>query len=530
MCQCNHYPRPGEIAPPCALRFCAIVIAVAAAGITSFPAFGEANLLKLRDDKSKVLSSIRENLQEASANFLGQVTEPKPPPGPLGVVTLHIYPGVRQTGLMEVAVLQARMGDAGASRKSLAQAKDLKIVNGNRVIKPKADDPNTLGKLATSYAQVGDVEQARATLATLAGAESRDYYLRECAIILASTGKAKEALALAKQRSLNQPPFGESVLLRHLALYYASAGDWKETRRTLDQIPEADRKVKTLAGILSTYAGLPGPYSYDVPTKPGIALIQHKAGDHAGARLSIELALEIAAGIKDAKVQARERATIACVQALIGDLVGARKTLEQIPAAAENREFAQVALARAQAASGQRKEALEKIVKLGTPLLRAYGLSEVIMGHGQAGDAKAAQDAAAKALKIIEELPQEEHREMLVRLSRARAMANDLSGALQTASMQSRGDMEAYVYIAEAQAQAGDMKGALGTLNDHVRAKSLVHHFVQALARLRAEGGGEKEALAWARELTTPEERGFALLGVVEGMMKKHKVGTDSSR
>ena len=83
--------------------------------------------------------------------------------------------------------------------------------------------------------------------------------------------------------------------------------------------------------------------------------------------------------------------------------------------------------------------------------------------------------------------------------------------------------------IAAAQARAGDVKQALRTVEEH-RAKLGLrrNHPLGTIARIQAERGEEKEALAWARQLTPSGGRGYALLGVAQGLVQRHKLGAGS--
>lgn len=180
------------------------------------------------------------------------------------------------------------------------------------------------------------------------------------------------------------------------------------------------------------------------------------------------------------------------------------------------------------AASGQRQEALRVADKLNTMSLRVYGLSQVIMGQAQAGDVKDAPDTGVRALGLIRNLPEQEQLSALVILCTARAAAKDVQGALETAAQMKYGNSSfGYTNIAYMQARAGNMRDALITLKDNLRKDWTYHRMLQALARLQADRGEDKEALLWARELIASEERGYALVGVAEGMLQRHRIGID---
>jgi tetratricopeptide (TPR) repeat protein len=443
-------------------------------------------------------------------------------------VLLTARSGISQPrGILECAVLQARAGDAESARKTFQQAKQIIQTL------PQQNQPEEWRSLARSLAQAGELEEVRAVIAVLPDPGQnyggtpeafRNIVLSECASVLAKAGKSKEALELSKQSDAASrfatPP---SRLFHFVALYHAKRGDLNEARRAVDQITDPIQKLGTLAGMI--YGSGVAPQTRDLPSEPGIALIQDETGDHNGARRNLKLALEIAGSIKEPRVKTRGFAIIACAQARIGDIAGARKTLEQIPAESNLNELAQVAIAKAQAAAGHGKEALQAVEKLSTMSLRVYGLSQVAIGQASAKDLEAARDTGKKAFELIENLPEGEHLGALRLLSEARALARDFEGARETASrITFNNHVFAYASIAYIQAQSGDVKGALGTVEDNM--KGWWHdRTLQSIALVQAERGEEKAALAWTRELTKPEPRGYTLLGVAEGMLEKHHIG-----
>jgi hypothetical protein len=490
------------------------------------PFAGELKQSKDVKAKDDIRPRVRELLQEALDAWLSA------------------KPGFQRTrALIRCAVLQARAGDSDSARKTFGQAKE------TIQALPQQSQPQEWHSLAMGYAQAGEIEDLRAVIAALPDPargfggtpeDFRNMVLSQSATMLAKAGRSKEALELAKEITGDRYSAPEATLLRFVALYHARSGDLKEARRTLDQIANAGEKIEALAGMF--YGGVRSLY---LPRDPGIASIQDEAGDHGGARESLKVALEIADGIKEPPLQARGRALIACAQAQVGDLAGAGKTLEQVPAGSDlggPRErpwsaLARVALARAQAAAGHGKEAVAAVDKLSTMSLRVSGLTLVVIGLAESGDQKAARDTAESALELIDNLPEQQQQQAWSFLSEARAVAKDIPGALATAARMrnnnpgpARDTMAnpAYVSIAYQQAKSGDVKGAMGTLEEHLKGwnhQQALQRALQSIGYAQAERGEVKEALTWAKELTAPEAKGYALLGVAEGMLEKAKIG-----
>jgi tetratricopeptide (TPR) repeat protein len=427
--------------------------------------------------------------------------------------------------VVRCAVLLAQLGDAEAARQTLRQVRDrIQVPAGEQT--PMGRDQEWLD-LATGYAEIGDAEELRAVLAALPAPSGMNFggsretfhavVLVGCARALAKAGKGKDALELAGGvRAPYTPERVRLTVLQEIALASARTGDFKEARRALEAIPEPEAKIRTLVGLVS-------PSSFELLSEPGIAILQDEAGDHDGARQSMKQALEIAQGIKDTEMQARGRATIVCAQAGVRDLTGALQTLEQVPAKSRDYRSAVAAVARAQAAAGQGKAALEAVAKLEAPEPRAYALSQVIMGQAQAGDLKGARATGEKALELILTLPQRQRGSPVHILANARAMAKDFKGALETASQRPVAAQTTYSVIAYWQAREGDMEGAERTLKAQSRKGSLSRE-LQMLGRVQAAQGREKEALAWAELRGTTADYGYALLGIAEGLVERHKL------
>jgi tetratricopeptide (TPR) repeat protein len=470
-------------------------------------------------------------------------------------------------GVTACALLQARVGDSELARQTFRQAEDLiRAMLQRRATRAQGPGPDYYGdlwrQLASSCAEAGEVEELNAILQTLPEREQnlgdflrsfRSLVLRECALGLVKAGKITEALKLCKEikagpRAMTTPEAVKNEVLGAIALHHLRMGNLLEVRQTLDSIPDPAYKVRTLAGTIWTtgfsgvvWWGRPDRYvNFDLPDEPGIALLQNEAGDRDGARQSLTEALQFAQQIPDADKQAYARAVITCAQARIGDLANALKTLERIPADSKHYVYALVAAAKARAAAGQGQLALEAVEKLGTSSRtgnilppRAYGLAQIAIGQAQASDLAAAHASGEQALKLILPLPDTVQRNTALHiLATLRARARDFKGAIETLSQIPfsavlRFDAvrmgTAYVNVSYEEAKAGAGTGALDIVKAFPRPGDQLPRALRAAARGQTERGEEKEALVWARQLTEPGARGFALLGVAEGLLVRQK-------
>jgi hypothetical protein len=181
------------------------------------------------------------------------------------------------------AVVQARMGDAKEARQTLRQAREYVSNMDNLSKENQRRVSDVMRELAKNCADAGDVEELEEVLKALPDPEQvylkpvetfRDVVTRECAIVFAKAGKRKEALDLAKEHKADTGPEATRItpevmkfwVLREIALFHARAGEMKEARKTLESIPNAADKVRTMAGTVFSA-------SFELPSEPGIALI-----------------------------------------------------------------------------------------------------------------------------------------------------------------------------------------------------------------------------------------------------------------
>jgi tetratricopeptide (TPR) repeat protein len=539
-----------------------VSLVLAAAGVR----IGNAQAEKQADSKSQAPSNpgegrlkptdggraqVRELLQEAVQALLDPTT------------------GTNNTlqarGVAQCARLQARAGDSESSRRTLRHAKALiEAMVQLRATRGRGPGPEYFDDLwrmlASSYAEAGEIEELRTLLDALPDhvrdlgdivSSSRAIVIRESALALAKIGKLNEALELLKgikagAKEMYTPEDVRNEVLSENALHHARAGNLNEARQAVDRIPDAAYKVRALAGTIWTsnladvvWSGRPSLLmSLDLPDEPGIALLQNEAGDAAGARETLKQASEVARTIDDSGKQAYGRAVIACAQARVGDLDGALATLDQISTGSKSCVYALVAIAKAQAAAGHAVAAREAIDKLKTTPQQsrifppqAYGLAQLAIGQAQAGDLRAARASAEQALQQLLVLPQPQRNSCLHMLALFQARAKDFEGALATASriqgapvlFDARRVGTAYINLAYEEAKAGAGTRALDIVKGLRPGSDQLPRALQATARGRTERGEEKEALAWARQLATPDARGFALLGVAEALLQRPK-------
>jgi hypothetical protein len=342
----------------------------------------------------------------------------------------------------------------------------------------------------------------------------------QAASSLASTGRLSEALELTRENKASPNVEARLNILRgEAANYFAKMGNWKQMQETIDSISNPISKVAFLAGTVSDSS-----WNSELPQRSSlVVLLMNFPSKREAASQLLKLALDTASSISDATARARGLAAIACSQARIGDLAGCQSTQEMIPSDSTYRPFPTLALVRARAALGEKEAARQLLGQLKGPLLQAQGFAQLAEGQMDHGDAQDALDSADKAWEMVKGSRNDST--VANFLMRMRIKVGDCEGAVTPFAEIDREDAT-FVYraIALDQASAGDFKSSLKTLDEHFESGNLVKlHALQSLAKQQSEENDEKDAQAWARQRTDPQEQAFALLGVAEGLFKRQK-------
>jgi WD40 repeat protein len=427
----------------------------------------------------------------------------------------------RAHGLEQCAILQSRSGNLALERSLFEEARKLIAEM------PQEKKVEARRELARCCGQAGDLEEIKKVLESIpfvqrpnwaSNQEDMVYYLASTA--LAQAGKMTEALELARaNKHADNPQSRCDLIVADSATYFALAGDPKKAMATLDSISYPLLKVLTLAGnVRDDY------WNNDLPNFPhGIAMKLDEAGNRPAALEFLNRAEEIAGTLKEPDKQARSWAAIACCRARMGDLKGCQSLLQRIPPDSSFRPYPLIAIARAYVAAGQGESAPALIGQLKGNSLQSQGFAQLAAGQVATGDGRAALDSADKAWELVQTYSFAFG--AANSLMDIRIQANDFQGAAALfTSLGREQNLLVSRGIAAHQSRTGDFVGARKTIDDHLSSFSLLKpQELQKLARSQTEHNQEKEALAWARQLSKPEEQAYALLGVAEGLFKRQK-------
>jgi RNA polymerase sigma factor (sigma-70 family) len=422
--------------------------------------------------------------------------------------------------LMDLAVLQTKLGDRAGASKTFGRVREM--IDG-------WPDNHELRLLARAYAEAGEVDEAlnvaKGITEDVAG--YRDIALQEVAETLAKAGREKEALqAVDLIGDQSRKGWAQPMVVRTIALHRAENGKIAEALQLLDKITDPRQRVQLLAGM--EYLN----YSWqDLPSEPGIALLESERGNRAGALKTLARAVEIAGTVETG----RDGALLAlvCAQARLGELAAAEKSIAGMEHPV-GKTLALAALARGRVRAGRAKEALAAAENIADHGQRFHVLMHIALEQHKAGVRPASRQTFQAAGKLLESLNDRlTHAPYLVS---ALAAAGDYQAALQiiTAHIEPalgplRGHAgPAYSTIVYFQAQAGDIQGALDTANRFKEDEPWRGTMLRGIAGSQVERGSAKnlarnhaDALRWIRELDSDLDQADALLGLAEGLVKR---------
>jgi RNA polymerase sigma factor (sigma-70 family) len=462
------------------------------------PAAGKTVAVQKDDAAKKAQARSQEVLHDAFKEFNAATNEPR---------------DLRHRLLADMAILQARLGDRRAALKLFEQARD--IVDAL----PDESRINEWRMLAKAEAKAGAMDEAIATTRRIPeGNPSRDSTFQEVATELAKLMREKDALKVGDLiENPQQKSWVRNMLLEQAVLAYANAGKIPQALRMADRIEDVATRVSVLAGVV--YYNL---WFVDYPNEPGIALLQVKAGDKAGAEKTLRRAVELAATLMDEQGKARALTEVACVQARMGNVDAARKTAEGITRE-EGKAIALSCIVRAHVKAGQVKEALAAVNQAPNAATKVFLMTQMGGGQAMAGDRKGARESFRRAHVLLAEVEPNDRNLHAHNLASAQANAGYFQDAMETdRAFLPEGNL-GYFNIAYARAEAGDFAGAVKAAEELQDFEWWKGNLLRHTAQLQTERGHEKAALDWISRLEAPLMRANALLGVAEGLLRMKK-------
>jgi RNA polymerase sigma factor (sigma-70 family) len=383
--------------------------------------------------------------------------------------------------LMHVAIAQAKTGDRVRAAKTFEQS-----VRAAEAIQHQDDysKGETLMIIATAQAEAGEVEAA---LKTAQGIQTQGTNCKEWALAHIASSQAKGRDIKGALQTVNTiPASGQAFALMLISARQVEAEDLKGAVKTAEQIQDGSYKVEALTSI---------------------ARAQAKAADQAGARKSLQLALETAKALEDGNAdldtsrKAHALVMIAKAQVETGDLKSALHIAESLKGSfTQDRVLAHVA--KAHVKRGKTPDALRIAGKLRDGVQKSGVLREVAKVQIADGDFKAAR----KTIDAIALVLDWESIEPLLEMAKAHVKAGDQVAA-KAAFQEAIGKVQAPATLWH---ENGAMSASPSTL----------HKIMTA----RAEAGDEKGALAWADKQESPFLKSLVLAGVAEGLANRKQV------
>ncbi len=229
-----------------------------------------------------------------------------------------------------------------------------------------------------------------------------------------------------------------------------------------------------------------------------IALVQAKAGDKAGAKATLRESFAVAQqsnGRNNGILYERLRMVLDA-QREIGDVAGAKATADFIKESSFERTLALASLARAQAKSRD-IAAARATLREAQSLARQVGAIPNLIND----------DPVANADRAF--------REVVL----AQADTGDVPGALATIRSRGSDDWKsaALARVVDIQVRQADFAGALVTARAISRA-DIAGEARNSIAARQARAGDAAPALEWASHLEPPDQKAFAIIGIAEGI------------
>ncbi len=381
----------------------------------------------------------------------------------------------RAWALTQIAVLQADIADYPGAFATV------------KMLKEDFAKDYALASISATQAARDDVAGALTTIADLRESSVQQSAREKICAAQVRAGDVGEAVDTAMQNG-----FSRERALRIAAREQARSGDLSGAIRTAKKIGQ---------GLARDYA------------LSEVAQVQAGAGDIAGA-------LAIADTIDSLDAHAAAMWSVVLAQAENGNVKAALQAAQSAPALGNERDRALASIAKAQAKTGMFDQALNTIKKI-----RSEGDRGTALGHISAAQARAGDSAGA--LETLRRIADEHARlqafQVVLQSQAERGLFGDeLSTAAAEEFTEFRGDAQGYVAVALA--LGGDAPKALevfhkAKLPDNTSSTS----FVLGIAQAQASSGDVPGALAWVRQLPSPQERVAGLVGVAMGIIGNKK-------
>lgn len=414
---------------------------------------------------------------------------------------------------VEAAMCQSNLGARDLALQTLATAKGMTKNRGEN------------WDFAKAYGRMGAMKELRELIA--ATPTDRDLNLRTeviqwSAIELAKRRHAKEALEIVAMAQGDVKQWYPCLVRRYVAIAEAEAGNYDKARVIIAEIVRL--RVYALTGIVHAYSG---------EGEPGLAQILAKKGKKQDAKKAIEQALEIA--LKTKEYRDSVLASVGCAQVLDDDWQGALKTADNIETEFWKGHVVAL-LARAHAKQGLVDDALAHLQRLKADDMQAYTLCHVGMGQAEARDLPGARKTFAKAEQLIATLKDSSpdptygwKKETVAwilwsRLVSAVASTGDMEQATKIQKDRLPQDGAALFTMIYAQIKRDDFSGALAATRNHAEFLDKGDVYWR-IAQSQTKKVGAAAVLPWARQLTSEHDKACALLGVVQSLTERYRLG-----
>jgi tetratricopeptide (TPR) repeat protein len=437
-----------------------------------------------------------------------QAQSPEASPSPRELLTRALEqavatpePFARCFLLVEIANAQCKIGDDHGMLATIDLLSE----------REKSHRASTLSAIAEAQASQGRFNQAMKTYELIPSSAMRSTAARRIAISQEKVGDREGAWRTVQSIELPKP---KVAALLELAVMRNSIGDRVMAGKSIVQAIELVRKDPELSESAETWCDL--------------GLTQASLGERAAAEAMFRQARRCADKKHDKTDRAYGYYFIIRDQAKSGDVAGAWEASRELSDETDvfktrikDKSVRAIALAFTNA--GQFVEAEKAIAQIQGPSERAHAFAVLAEAEERRGDYARAKERLKVALDLVEKNSSSTSLLALAAIVNSRIALRNFDEAHTVAAMIESGTFrdDLLKNIATAECRAGDLEAALKTFQSMKNSdqKDECAQIVAAeRSRKRVPG-----TVTWAEQLVTPSQRGYALVGIVDGLNAEPK-------
>ena len=420
-------------------------------------------------------------------------------------------PWDRMSLLGNIAIAQ----DAGGLRADAVETLN-RVVAAAREVADKTSNGDIYFHIVFAQCQLSDFDGALRIAESLQGDQTRyrQTYLHYIARDCRKAGPARARTILAKSLELSKgikDIYPRGLSQKMIAQAMAQNGDISgalEAMKLIGQLDEAPAETGILSFFPDRQAAARRQADKHLAEQvrheaadvlAAIAAQQAKLGDRAAAKKTFGEAMGLILAERDGVIKTQRLRGLAEALAGSGELEAAKVAIDAIHDDEANKALALVALAKAQAASGNKPGASESLSTAAETANQTKALTNLINDN-----VARRKDETFRAIAV------------------AQVELGEIEASLATVSAHDNKALKSEIEaeVAGLKARRGDIGGALKTAERIADAGSRAEA-LSKIAHAQSWTDQGQAALVWSSKLSLPQERALALVGVAEGVLAR---------